>query len=152
MAKKFVDLKVGDTIYMLSAYTYSAGAEKINCEEAYKELNMSFGLAVYPALSDIIYYEVTEIKSSPISGSDRTVIYIKSIPGDRITLINPYKLDKTFIRPFSPGCHYDVFGVEIDSLKEKMEKIIHAMEVVNKNVMVVKSNKYKEMLKKLIAI
>jgi hypothetical protein len=37
----------------------------------------------------------------------------------------------------------------MDSLKEEANKVIHAMEVVNRNIMVVKSNKYKEMLEKI---
>jgi hypothetical protein len=105
-------------------------------------------LATYPTISDIVNYEVTEIKPS-LNGSDNVLLYVESRPGDRTTLISPYRIDKIFTRKFISGVQYQIFAVDMDSLKEEANKVIHAMEVVNRNIMVVKSNKYKEMLEKI---
>ena len=148
MAKRFGDLREGDMIYTVSIYTYSTGADKGNCDEAYKTLGMSFELATYPTISDIVNYEVTDIKPS-LYGGDNVLLYVESRPGNRTTLISPYGLDKIFTRKFISGVQYQIFAVDMDSLKEEANKVIHAMEVVNRNIMVVKSNKYKEMLEKI---
>lgn len=148
MAKTFGKLKKGDIIYTIRIYTYTTGADKGNCDNAYATLGMSFDLATYPTISEIINYEVTDVRPS-LNGSDNVLLYVESRPGDRMTLISPYRLNKIFKRQFIAGVDYQIFAVDVDSLKEETDKIIHAMEVVNRNIMVVKSNKYKEMLEKL---
>ena len=148
MAKRFGDLREGDMIYTASIYTYATGANNGNCDEAYKTLGMSFYLAEYPTISDIVNYEVTEIKPSFI-GSDNVLLYVESRPGDRPALISPYRINKIFTKKSTSGVQYKIFAVDMDSLKEEANKIIHAMEVVNRNNMVVKSKKHKEMLEKI---
>jgi hypothetical protein len=147
MAKTFGDLKIGDFVYSLATYPATSPVDKINCKEAYDLLGMGFELVSYPAISEkIALYEVKDIKPYPYGDH---CVSISLVYERGTTIINAEINDKTCLKKYLTSSHYQVFSVDIDSLKEKMSKIIHAMKAVNKNLMIAKSNKYKEMLKKI---